>query len=397
MDKIFRIEICYRNMTVGLWLPATDYQLLDVIDKLDIVEEAKPYIAIYQYGDGFQNLSDIIEKDGLNLFELNALARRLSQFELEDIIALHALVLTRMEREECNIPIRELLDLAYSTNCCEVRPGVDTYKELGHFYVENDLVPELKDVPEEALPFLNYEKIGRKLSVEECGMLVPGGYVTQTSDLKEVSENMEFAPPPTPDYTILLEISKGHFDDPTYDNDKTVRLPLPAEPAAMDAALTAVDAWDWREVSFHCLDCRAPSLIPHIEGDDNIAHINRLAQILKEMDGKELRKFKAVLEATEEFSVLGAIHIASVLDEYLCSPQIMYPEDMAKDFLASSMGERALDTLSHFVNLYDYGEALMKEQNCVQTEYGMVSRDDGKDLKHTVLNDQNPQSKMNML
>lgn len=393
LDKIFKIEICYRNMAVDLWLPATDYQLLDAIDKLGFTQAVKPTIDIYQYGDGFQNLSEVMEKDGLDLFELNALARRLSQFELEDMIALHALVFTRLEREESNIPIRELLDLAYSTDCCEVHPGVDTYKELGHFYVENGMLPELKDVPEAALPFLNYEEIGRKISMEECGMLAPGGYVTQTSDLLEVSKSMEFAPPPNPDYTILLEISKGH---PTNDNEKTALLSLPAEPAAMDAALTAVGAWDWMEAGIRCLDCRVPSLIPHIGGDDNVAHINCLAQVIQEMNDKEVRKFKAVLEAVEELSVLGATQIADVLDEYLYSPQLIYPEDLASDFLASSMGERALDTLSGFVNLFGYGEALMKQQNCVQTEYGMVSREDGQEPKHTALDDQGPQAGMTM-
>lgn len=225
-----------------------------------------------------------------DLTELKALAHTFLQLdiqptEMSPLVVKHPFTdsgVAMIRKDDGCIPltaIRELLDLAYSTDCCEVHPGVDTYKELGHFYVENGMLPELKDVPEAALPFLNYEEIGRKLSMEECGMLAPGGYVTQTSDLLEVSKSMEFAPPPNPDYTILLEISKGH---PTNDNEKTVLLSLPAEPAAMDAALTAVGAWDWMEAGIRCLDCRVPSLIPHIGGDDNVAHINCLAQVIPE-------------------------------------------------------------------------------------------------------------------
>ena len=198
MDSVFRVEICNKDRDAELWLPATDYQLLDIVDKLQIIEDVRPSISILQYDDRFLNLVEVMEGDP-NLFELNALASRLAPFELEDVMALHALVSVRLEAKGGEIPTTELLDLAYSTDCCDVHPGVETYEELGHFYVENDRVPELKDISEEALQFLNYKKIGKEFSEGECGILIPGGYVTQTSELKEVSQSME-SRPPKPDY-----------------------------------------------------------------------------------------------------------------------------------------------------------------------------------------------------
>lgn len=90
------------------------------------------------------------------------------------------------------------------------------------------------------------------------------------------------------------------------------------------------------------------------------------------MDSEELAKLKAVLEATDDLSVLGAIQAANTLDEYLFSPQYAAPEDVARDFLESCMGSNAEALLPH-VNLYAYGQALMQEQQCALTEYGLIS------------------------
>lgn len=100
MNKVFEIEICNKDQEIEFQLPATDYQLLDVIEKLGIIEEVKPSVSIFQYGEGFENLADVLNHDAFDLFELNALAKRLSQLELEDMMAFHSLVSTRLEYRE---------------------------------------------------------------------------------------------------------------------------------------------------------------------------------------------------------------------------------------------------------------------------------------------------------
>ena len=381
MDSVFRVEICNKDRDAELWLPATDYQLLDIVDKLQIIEDVRPSISILQYDDRFLNLVEVMEGDP-NLFELNALATRLAPFELEDVMALHALVSVRLEAKGGEIPTTELLDLAYSTDCCDVHPGVETYEELGHFYVENGLVPELKDISEKALQFLNYAKIGKELSEGECGVLIPGGYVTQTSELKEVSKSMEFRPP-KPDYTILLELER---------EDARAKLKLPATLKEIEATLHSLGANGWTDplLSVRCLDCAAPVLNPILGGRDGMVELSLLAVALREMTPQQLTKYKAALEAVEDWSLSGAIRIAQELDSYLFSPQYTSPEDMARDFLESSMGDHAAQQLAPFANLYAYGQALMKDQECVLTDYGMVSREDGHSLKPAPITPKEP-------
>lgn len=369
MNKVFVVEICNKDQEAELQLPATDYQLLGLVEKLGIIEDVKPSVSICQYGEGFENLAEVMDHNDLDLFELNALAKRLSQFELEDLIAFHSLVITRLEQRENDISVRELLGFAHSTDCCEVHPGIETFEELGHFYVESDLIPELKGIPDKSLPFLDYKAIGKKFSEEECGVLVPGGYVTQTSEIKEVAKNMTFAPP-TPKYTILLELEREGI---------SAKLPLPTQAVEIDRVLRSINSFGWSDplLQVTCLDCAAPSLIPILGGRDDPDDLNQLAWLISQMEPKQLTKYKATLDAVEDWSLSGAIRTVHNLDDYLFSPHLTSPEAVALDFLSSSVGESSMETLLQYINVYGYGQALIKEQNCVTTDYGLISREDG--------------------
>lgn len=381
MRSVFHVYAAAKDSHDGrsttLCLPATPYELLDVLDKTRVKDTGELYVQIEEY-HRFPQLAPLLEGEA-DLCQLNALAQKLSELDDWQSISFEGLVNMEVEkREPFGIPL--LIDLAYNADCCYVAVDVEDDAALGKFYAENGFVPKVENLPDEVFELLDFQKIGRDCRTGEGGVFTSGGYVVQHTELTEAYKDMDLTLK-TPDYTILLEISKGHFNDPAYDSEKTIRLPLPAEPAAMDAALDAVGAWDWREVGFRCLDCRAPSLISHIDEDENIAHINRLAQKLQAMDETVLTKFKAVLEATEDFSVLGATHTSDALDEYLFTPQYASPEDMARDFLESSLGEAGMSTLLPHINLYAYGRALMEGQECTLTEYGLISREDGQSLK----------------
>lgn len=381
MRSVFQVYAAAKDSHDGrsttLCLPATPYELLDVLDKTRVKDMGELYVQIEEY-HRFPQLAPLLEGEA-DLCQLNALAQKLSELNNWQSISFEGLVKMEVEKQE-PFGIPRLIDLAYNADCCYVAVDVEDDAALGKFYAENGFVPKMENLPDEVFELLDFQKIGRDCRTGEGGVFTSGGYVVQHTELEEAYKDMDLTLK-APDYMILLEISKGHFNDPAYDSEKTIRLPLPAEPAAMDAALDAIGAWDWREVGFHCLDCCAPSLISHIDGDDNIAHINRLAQKLQAMDKTVLTKFKAVLEATEDFSVLGATHTADALDEYLFTPQYASPEDMARDFLESSVGESGMSTLLPHINLYAYGRALMEGQECTLTEYGLISREDGESLK----------------
>ena len=72
-----------------------------------------------------------------------------------DIPAAHAADLHGGE-----LTLQRLLDLAYSVDGCHVVPEVRDDAALGRFYVENDFLSELEQVPDSVLELLDYAKIG---------------------------------------------------------------------------------------------------------------------------------------------------------------------------------------------------------------------------------------------
>ncbi len=371
MAEVFTIETKGKgDVWLEAHLPMTPYEMLDLLDKGRLSPGDTPMCEVTG-GKVSSDTCAIVSSDWRNLYELNALAWKLASMDNIRRIAFDGLVKMESVKVKGPVPLGRLIDLAHGVDCCHVVPEINNDNQLGHFYVENGFLPETEGLPEALYEILDYESLGRRTRVSEGGIFTANGYVMKDSEPKEVFSSLDLKPR-QPEYAILLEASQDGC---------TVQLPLPSSPQAMDAALDAIGARDWSGVSLRCLDCRTPALIPAVGAGDNIAHINRLAGMLDSMDDKRLTKFKAVLEATDDYSVLGATHIATTLDDYLITPQYLTAEDMAKDYIRSSMGEPAASQLYPFVQLEQYGKALMEDQECALTDYGMVSREDGQCLK----------------
>ncbi len=371
MGNVFTVETKgKRDVWLEVKLPLTPYGILDLLDKEGLMPTEVPMGQICD-SKVSRTLKQVLGNDCYNLYELNALAGKLATMRDPQLVALDGLAKMENEKMEGPIPLGKLIDLSHSVDCCHVVPEVSNDDQLGRFYAENGFLPETEGLPEVLFEILDYEFLGRRARVNEGGVFTDVGYVMRDGELNEVFTSLDLKPR-KPEYSILLEASTG---------DHAAQLPLPNSPHAMEAVLDIIGARDWGCVSLRCLDCRAPALIPAIGEGDNIAHINRLAGMLDSMDDKRLTKFKAVLEATEDYSVLGATHIATTLDDYLFTPQYLTAEDMARDYIRTSMGEVAAAQLYPFVQLAEYGQALMEDEECALTDYGMVSREDGQCLK----------------
>ena len=203
----------------------------------------------------------------------------------------------------------------------------------------------------------------------------------QHDALTEVYKTLDLTPK-NPDYTLLLEVSKGFFNDPGYDSDKTVQLKLPASPEALSSALDAVEAWDWREVGWSCLDCRVPVLTEMIsDTEEGIGFLNSLSQRLADMEPKTLTEYKALLEATNCRDLLSASLLADSLNKYIFSPQYSSPIEVAKGELSTILCDREAEVIMPHVNLHQYGQALIRSYNGVLTAYGLIERVDGQPIQ----------------
>ena len=145
-------------------------------------------------------------------------------------------------KQNGQLSLQRLLDLAYSTGCCYVAGDVLNYSQLGRFYAENSFVPEVDSLSDEVFELLDFEQIGRKIKSDEDGVFVersadePGGYVVRHEELKQAPP-IPAGPPQKPDYIFRLNLRLIPAIPAPTDGKKLVEISFPASEKQIMAAL----------------------------------------------------------------------------------------------------------------------------------------------------------------
>ena len=235
MYQILNVSISKRDgslTSADLTFPATPYQLADALEQLraDGAENVKAKIS-YCHSSGILNL---LPTASGNLYEVNALAEKMADFEDWQREAFDGMLKADAFESSDPIPIARLIDFAYSTECCHVVGGITTDKELGEFLVENGLWGDEEALTEDVYKRLDFKMIGREHRLMEGGIFTANSYVEQHCDLIEAHRALDLTPPSL-DYTVLLKISKGFFNDPASNGTQAMTLKLPATEAQLSA------------------------------------------------------------------------------------------------------------------------------------------------------------------
>ena len=375
-----------REAYAVLDLPATPYEIEDALEKVRLQPDEELLLEIEEYYD-FGFLAPYLE-DVNDLHGLNALAERLSQFVDYESAVFAGQLKMDLEARISDITLPRLLSLANNTPYCDVVDVAVNDSQLGKFYAENGFVTELEQLPDEAFKIiedmLDYEQIGRKMRQAEGGVFVDrstygySGYVIRHKEPELVNA---LPAPEKPDYMILLEVCKGYFNDPDYDSDSVVQLKLPASKETLDGALNTLEAADWSELAFTCLDCRIPALIEAVNQTEDVFAANHAASRFAQMTGEQIPKLKSLLEVTGISNLADAVRLSEQLDSYVYSPEFSSPTDVARAEIKFSMTEQEAELLIPHVNLHQYGNALLVNHNWNLTEYGMISRQDGQPIQ----------------
>ncbi len=378
MDKVFRVELATdKRRYCELELPASPYELLDALEKLQMTPGEKPEWEFIE-NHNFHFL-DVHLSGECDLYQLNALATRLSELDSTGRIAFEGMFNQEVAKKYGPITIATMVDLAYSTDCCHVVEGVNTDTKLGKFYAENGFMPELEALPDCVFQLLDFDKIGEKMRLEDGGVLTNRGYVSQQSDLKQLYDTLTLEPK-KPGYAVRLMIGRYPFEtDGT--PEKIVPLELPATQDELAEALERSGAATWDEVVFLVEDCAIPRILEEMDYD-GIDELNELAHAIKQRETRgELTKLKAVLYASDIREVSTAIFITENLDDYLFESNQRNAEEVGLEELRLIVDSSVLPVLQKHVNLCGYGNAVMEEHHSRLTPYGLVERRDGQSMQ----------------
>ena len=107
-----------------------------------------------------------------NLDELNHLACLLSECTPGELETLEA----ALNKGDHTASVEDIINLVHNLDCYDLHPGVTDDETLGRIYVED---MELLEVPENVLPYFDFEAYGRDMRLNEGGHFAPGGYLTR--------------------------------------------------------------------------------------------------------------------------------------------------------------------------------------------------------------------------
>lgn len=375
MVEIFRVYASQgRDNYAELELPASDYEMLDLMERLRLEPGQPPYAEILEVHEQYDYLERCIDQQP-DVFQLNALARKLAKLtSVQELAAFEGLVGMNIEKNALPIALSRLIDFAYSTDCCVMAANVMTDYQLGKFLVENDFIEEANGLPDSMLALLDYAGIGWEHREREGGVYTGFGYVERLSDIQRVSATMDFQPR-RPAYTVLLNTAALPLNGGGQKSE-VLQLRLPAPEAQLRAALEKLGREDWNDVAVSIQDCAIPDLNHELYLNGETPRIVELSQRLSELDAQgELPKYKAILAANDCRELSEMIALARGIDAYFFEPQTRSPEDVARGELGLVLCGQDAETLLPYIDLHSYGRALLERDQAVVTRYGLVEQD----------------------
>lgn len=395
MHEIFHIRaFCSPNGTfreVELDLPATDYELLDLMDQLQPEDSGQICLEIHA-AEEYDYLDNKTREPGL--LQLNALAKRLAELDIQGMAAFEGLVCMDLQKGEKTIPVPLLIDYSHSGDICHVVGDAMTDAALGRFLAENDFIPEAESLSDAAFELLDFQRIGKTHREAEGGAFTGFGYVERHSELHHVSAAMDFQPRKPP-YMVLLNIAPFPNTGTPEASPEPVPIQLPASGAELQRVLERLKKPDWKGVMAAILDCPVPSMNKDIFLEENIPQVIEWAEALRTLDEAGcLHKYKALLKAEDCAEVTEALRLAGPLEEYEFDSALHTEEDVAAAFLTKNISGDLLEKILPHINLWQLGAGLLEASNGALTPYGAITRKDGQPFQ--IMNDQPGQGGMEM-
>ena len=356
-------------------LPASPWELWDALDKVRLQTDDILYMEIEDYF-AFEYLSPHLDGLDISLNELNDLAAQLAALDEVQEVAFDGFL--RMEvQNKVNtnggvVTLQDLRDLAVSakTDCYHVVDAADD-AALGRFYAENDFIPELDGVSDAVFKMLDFAGIGRMMRHGENGVFVNSLYVLRDGELT-TAPPVQKTLPEKPGYLFRLTLGLH----PDIGGNCTTELDLPASEEALAAAQEQLGTLNWENTVVLNYDGILPNAAFFADLPTELEAFNEFAKAVQDIPfpEKQLPKLKALLKQFEVQDIETAMGLTEHLDDYVLTPEISSPQETAIDQLHFMTDDHSAELLLPHVNLFAYGNEIIREDNAVLSPYGLLHR-----------------------
>lgn len=359
-------------------LPASYEELEDTLQMLNGSNEN--CTADIRYFLGEVKLLENKTVQSCSLFEMNYFATLVDNMDDYQKLQFAGLA----EAESSGTPtMKELINLALNipTLDCYYAPATSD-KDLGEFYIDNELLPQLADLEsltdeqyEWVRDHLDEEKIGREMREQEKGVFTCAGYFVKNEEIKQLYDGNPIVPKPC-DYIFRLELALiPQGDEPNDQN--TLSLKIPTSQADMQRALEEIGADSMDDCCFYGYESLVVPQLADCYGDnEEFDSLNLLAEKINRLNGDELVKYKAMLEAAQCQDIGTAITIYEKMDDFALERSCTTAADYA-DKMLDSTNLPIKEQLSTYLAKDGYGKAVMQHNGVDNTSYGMLIPDNG--------------------
>ena len=388
--KIMRLELSAEKALNGgyyyaeLLLPAADYEIKDAMQRTRAVGRENTVEVSILECDILPELQDI-RLDTFSLDELNFFAKRLASLPNEELPVFYAVteqIFDDADNTENPVSIKDLINCTYGLDTVPIASGISGPEALGRFAIENGLLPDLDDIPESAIPFLNAEQIGRVQQKNDKGVFV-GNYYIPTVHYErpevydgatlpdEESEPSDFA------IRLLVSGTPEHIKgDPV---DRAIWLSLPMASDILANYAVAFNEADIGDCVYYDFESVIPQITSEMFGSmSDVQTLNKLAAEISIMSETEQVKFKAVLDAENTASIQDALNVAHNLWRY----EFTAMPDTADAFFKKYIFENTSTEFDSkwLENLLPRNEAdkLLGRLGATLTDYGVISARNGQ-------------------
>ena len=346
---------------VYLKLPASSEEINKAFAELDNISGGSTaQIRIIETLSNVYNLHGYIRNMDIEqpgaLDRLGELAQKLQTMSRDDCLKYEGV----LDANSVN-GIDDVLRLATKLDDYTVLPDVSTGSALGKYLVEHNV----GNFPKNVRPYLDYQIIGEEFYADHGGAYCRSGYAVRKDLLP--AELIEPEQDRQSKWLMLLRLkTKSTATD----------LTLPANEKSMDSAKKKLGIDEFAEAVIVVVDYTLPYLATMIPQDCiTVEDANELALAIEDMqqtDG-ELLKYLSVLETAQPDTFTEAYHLALDLNDY---ERVTGDKEEYGRMVLERLGadEDILNEIDGFMDNQSFGEAWMREDGVVKTEFGLVRR-----------------------
>ena len=345
-------------------LPANKNTVIDAMDRARIFGET---FARIENCDEFPELNGYEFNEEPTLGELNFLAKRLKEIarDTSEKYAYRGLLQKGFNT------INEAINRTYNLQTVPVYPCRNVY-QYGEIVLDNEMLEELDDVPDEVYELLDPDKVGRAMAEREGGVFIDGYYVI-TSGYEPVLVYDEKIPEPPENWIFKLEVAGVPERAEDLDKMKKEILTFPADEKHMQEIAKALGE---RYID-ECISMNFESAIPQIRDDcfesmEDIYKLNDIARRISEMPREETAKFKAVLQSETPSDLDRIEFILNDIDSYEFNNTLDRTE-YAEEFISRILPPNISKNVFSIVCNDSLGDMILEEMKCKFTDYGIIS------------------------